>query len=183
MNDLSKEIDEIIQRFMENFGGLSHVQLNWKPDPETWSIAQNVEHLIVINESYFPIIDSVRQGTYKSPFTAKTGVMPWLFGKMLYKAVQPDRKMKVKTFPMWEPAKSDIPTDILDRFRKHQSELKNIIKSSENLVKRGAIISSPANKYIVFRLGKAFEIMVTHEERHLEQSKELYERMKSEAGS
>lgn len=181
MNNLSKEIDEITQRFMENFGGLSHEQLNWKPEPKTWSIAQNIQHLVVINESYFPIIDSVRKGTYKPPFTAKTGFMPWLFEGMLYKAVQPDRKMKVKTFPMWEPAKSDIPSGILDRFRKHQSELKNIIKSSEDLVKRGAIISSPANRYIVFRLGKAFEIMVTHEKRHFEQSKELYERMKNES--
>ncbi|WOD43598.1 hypothetical protein [Hwangdonia lutea] len=61
--------------------------MNWKPNAATWSIAQNMEHLIVINKSYFPVIDAVRKGNYKTPFTAKLVFLVSFFGKTVLKAV------------------------------------------------------------------------------------------------
>ncbi|BFP39607.1 DinB family protein [Flavobacteriaceae bacterium GF1] len=183
MENWGEQIDKNTQGFSEIFGGLTNAQLNWKPNSKTWSVAQNIEHLIVVNKCYFPVIDSIRKGTYKTPFLAKSGFMVSFFERMVLKAVQPDRKKKMKTFPIWEPAKSEIPIGILDRFKEHQSELKKMIENSEDLVEKGTIISSPANKNIVYKLGTAFDIIVNHEKRHLEQSKEVYERMKNEASS
>ncbi|NAS12141.1 DinB family protein [Poritiphilus flavus] len=180
MENRGEQIDKNTQGFMENFGGLSIEQLNWKPNPETWSIAQNIEHLIVVNKSYFPVIDSIRKGTYKTSFLAKFGFMVSFFEKTILKAVQADRKKKMRTFPIWEPAKSEIPPGILDRFKAHQAELKILFENSKDLVEKGTIISSPANKNIVYKLGTAFDIIVTHEKRHLAQSKEVYELMKNE---
>jgi hypothetical protein len=40
-------------------------------------------------------------------------------------------------------------------------------------LEKGTVISSPANKYIVYKLETAFDIIVAHEERHLEQAKEV----------
>ena len=170
----SAQIDQTTQNFIESFSGLNAVQLNWKPNPNTWSIAQNIDHIIVTNNSYFPDIASIRKGTYKPPFISKIGLIVSFFGNTVFKAVQPDRKKKVKTFSVWEPAKSEIPFGILDRFKDHQSELKNLIENSGDLVKQGVVISSPANKYIVYKLEKAFDIIVTHEQRHYEQAKEVY---------
>jgi hypothetical protein len=48
-----------------------------------------------------------------------------------------------------------------------------VIAHSQDLVEQGVVISSPANKYFVYKLGKAFEIVVTHEQRHFNQSKEV----------
>jgi len=53
MRDWNQHIDDITQKFIESFGELSSEQMNWKPDPNTWSIAQNIDHLIVINTYYF----------------------------------------------------------------------------------------------------------------------------------
>ena len=76
-----------------------------------------------------------------------------------------------------------IPNGILDRFKEHQSDLKKIIENSKDLVEKGRIISSPANKNIIYKLEIAFEIIVTHEKRHFEQSKEVLRLMKKEASS
>ncbi|WP_418604498.1 DinB family protein [Hwangdonia sp.] len=181
MENWIAQIDKTTQNFSETFGELSFEQLNWKPNAETWSISQNMEHLIVINESYFPVIDSIRKDTYKTPFLAKFGFLVSFFGKTVLKAVQPDRKKKMKTFTMWEPNESDIAIGILDRFRKHQSELKNIIQNSKDLIEKGTVISSPANKNIVYKLEKAFDIIVTHEQRHFEQALEVHQLMKKKA--
>ncbi len=67
--------------------------------------------------------------------------------------------------------------DILQQFEKHQSELKQQIAFCEKLIGKGAVISSPANKNIVYKLETAFDIIVSHEERHLEQAKEVLQQL------
>ena len=180
MINFEEQIDKTTQDFIETFGELSNKEINWKPDAETWSIAQNIDHLIVINETYFPLIDALKKGTYKLPFVAKIGFLVSFFGNFILKAAQPDRKNKMKTFSIWEPSKSNIPDGLLDKFKNHQLELKKIIKDSEELVNHGTIISSPSNKYIVYKLEKAFEIIVSHEQRHFEQAKEILNLLKQE---
>ncbi len=176
--DYANKIDSVTNGFKDKFGKLTAEQLNWKPNEQTWSIAQNMDHLIVINETYYPVIKSVRQGTYKLPFMGKIGFMVNFFGKFILNSVEPTRKKKIKTFPIWEPIKSNIAPDILNRFEKHQEELKQLISGSKDLVEKEVIISSPANKNIVYKLGTAFDIIVTHEQRHLEQAKEILAQLK-----
>jgi DinB superfamily len=166
-------IDSITQLFHERFQTLSEADLNWKPDGKTWSIAQNIDHLIKINLTYYPIIKSLRAGTYQLPWIGKFGFMVTFFGKVILKSVSPDRRKKMKTFPLWEPSRSNIEKDILHRFSQHQEELKALIQSSKDLLVKGAVISSPANKNIVYSLEAAFDIMVTHEQRHLQQATEV----------
>lgn len=169
----NEKIDSITNDFMREFRNLNSEQLNWKPDSDTWSIAQNIDHLIVINESYYPVIQSLRDRSFKLPFFGKLGFLVNFFGKFILKSVQPDRKRKMKTFPMWEPSKSEIDADILVRFQKHQTELKELIDNCKDLLESGTVISSPVNKNIVYPLETAFDIIVTHEQRHFEQAKEL----------
>lgn len=177
MTPWTAQIDSITASFKNTFEHLTTEQLNWKPDAKTWSIAQNIDHLLVINETYYPVIKAVREGTYQIPFIGKIGFMVNFFGKTILNSVQPDRKKKMKTFPLWEPSQSNIPGDILARFEKHQEELKQLITSSQDLVERQTVISSPVNKNIVYRIDTAFDIIVTHEQRHFEQAKEVLHKL------
>ena len=173
MKNFSIKLELITQIAVSQFGELTDERLNWKPNPNTWSIAQNLEHLIVVNETYYPVMDSLIAGTYKAPFIAKFGLIASLFGRIVIKAVQPDRQRKMKTFPIWEPSNNEIQGDILIRFEEHQSELMQKIENVKKFAAQGTIISSPANRNIVYKLETAFDIIVSHEERHLEQAKEI----------
>jgi hypothetical protein len=173
-----KEIDRITDDFQSTFAGLTPNELNWKPDLKTWSIAQNLDHIITVNESYYPVIDSVRKGTYKLPFLGRLGFMTRFFGNLIRNSVSPDRKRKSRTFSIWEPRVGDIDPGIVSRFQKHQKELKNYIENSRDLTEKGAVISSPANRMIVYKMDTAFEILIDHEKRHLNQARELLEMMK-----
>ncbi|MEX0772239.1 MAG: DinB family protein [Balneolales bacterium] len=166
------KIDSITDNFKQTFGKLSIEQLNWKPNEQIWSIAQNIDHIIVLNETYFPTIDSMQQGTYNAPFIGKAGFMVNFFGKMIFKSVQPDRKRKIKTFHIWEPTSSEVKADLLIRFGNHQANLKERISNCQDLLDKRAVISSPANKNIVYTLEIAFDIILAHEQRHFEQAKE-----------
>lgn len=170
-----RKIDWLTGEFKERFSDMQADELNRKPNADTWSIAENVQHLITVNESYFPIIEQMKQGKYKPPFLGKISFFVNFMGKAILKSVSPDNRKKMRTFPMWEPAAANVNGDIVSRFDKHQSALKDLIASSEEFINKGTVISSPANHNIVYTLSKAFEIMITHEERHLNQSVEAFE--------
>ncbi|MBL7818255.1 MAG: DinB family protein [Saprospiraceae bacterium] len=172
--DWERQINVITQDFKDSFGQLSASDLNWKPNTQTWSVAQNIDHLIVINKTYYPVIEQLRNGTYKLPFVAKLGFLTNFFGNFILKSVAADRRKKIKTFPIWEPSQSRISGDILLTFDKHQQELIAFFKSCEDLLSQNTIISSPANRVIVYPLSKAFNIIVEHEKRHLNQAKETW---------
>jgi hypothetical protein len=178
MPNWTTQIDRTTGAFREQFGSLTGAQLNWKPDPNTWSIAQNIDHLIVINETYFPLLEDMRAGRLPLPWYARVGFLVSFFGKMILKASDPNRKNKTKTFSIWEPTESKLPADILDRFAEHQEELKRQIEASAGFVEKGTVISSPANRNIVYKLETAFDIITAHELRHLEQAKEVLGIMK-----
>jgi len=179
MKNWTSTLGDISRQTLTEFGSLTSEQLNWKPNSNTWSIAQNLDHLIVVNETYYPVLASLKAGTYKTPFLAKIGFIVSFLGKTVLKAVQPDRKKKIKTFPIWEPTTSNIIGDILSRFQNHQNELIQKIEEAKELVENDTVISSPANRNIVYKLETAFDIIVSHEQRHLEQAKEILQLMKN----
>lgn len=166
----TSQIDQITGDFKQSFAGLTAEELNWQPNPGRWSIAQNMDHLIVVNSTYFTVVDNIRKGTYKVPFVGKLNFMVSFFGKLILNAVQPEAKRKTKTFPLWEPSQSNIGSDILDRFAKHQENLKKLIEGCADLLEKKTVISSPANRNIVYTLETAFDIIIAHERRHLQQA-------------
>lgn len=168
-----RQIDQTTQKAQDAFGTLATEALNRKPAPDAWSIAQCLDHLMVTNQTYWPVVQQLRAGTYRTPWHARFGFLTRFFGNIVLGSVQPDRRRKMKTFPIWEPAQSDLPGDIVARFVNHQNELKELIRSSEDLLAGGTVISSPANRIIVYKLATAFDVIVTHEERHLQQALEV----------
>ena len=173
MKTWKAQLETSTKEFIKNFGELTAEELHWKPNPSTWSIAENMVHLIQFNSSYFSQIEALQKGNYKIPFTGKFGGIVSYSGKTILKSVQPDRKKKIKTLSLWEPTHSKTSDALLELFEAHQIELQQVMDTCEHLLEKGAVISSPANKYIVYTLETAFEIIVAHEKRHLEQAKEI----------
>lgn len=168
-----QRIDKQTERVNSLFGKMSEIELYKKSNNKQWSIAENIQHLIVINNSYFPAIEGIRAGKQKFGFLSRFAFIRKFFGKTILAAVQPDRKKKMKTFPVWEPARIIAGENLIEIFVKHQETLKKLIRDSEDLLQKNTIIASPANKNIVYSLEDAFEIIVTHEERHVNQAAEL----------
>jgi hypothetical protein len=166
------QLDANTRAFEAAFGHLSSQTLNVKPTPDTWSIAQNLDHLIVINESYFPAFEALREGSYRAGWLAKVTPWVWLCGTIVLRASRPDRQNRMRTFNMWEPTESEISGDIIQRFVAHQETLKDWIRDLESALDRKAVIVSPASKRIVYRLKTAFDIITLHEQRHLAQAEE-----------
>lgn len=165
------------ESFQSTFGNLAPDLLNLKPNADSWSIAQIMEHLIITNESYYPLFGRIKASKNEVPWIGKLPFIPGVIGKMIADSLRPETKRKTKTFKIWEPQPSVIP-DILTRFEKHHLSLIQEIKTMEPYFNKGIVISSPVNKYVVYSLDKAIEIMIVHEQRHYQQACEVLLRIK-----
>ena len=166
-------LDAVTKQVETEFGSLSHAQLNWKLSAKEWSIAEGLAHLNLVNTSYEKVLSDATNGTSDMGFTSKFGFIVNFLGNMIYQSVEPTRTKKMKTFELWEPAQTNLPKTVIADFKKHQKAIKTLISESKPLLEKDVVIPSPANRYIVYKLRKAIEIIVAHEERHLKQALEV----------
>jgi hypothetical protein len=172
IQQLIQELDSITKEVQDSFGKKNHDELNWKSNPDRWSIAQNLDHLICINETYFPIFDALKNGIYSPPFLGKIRFITSFFGNMIYKMSSPEHTKPIKTMSIWEPSKSEIH-DVIQAFVQHQEQLKKNISGLEGCITSGSVIASPANPMIVYTLEQALNIIVVHEKRHILQARKV----------
>lgn len=175
MNNWKQEIQSLSDAYEKLAGALGPELMHTRPHPDQWSFSEILAHLIVINESYYPSFKALKTGTYRSPFLSKMGFMVSFMGKEILKSVQPQTPKKIKTFPIWEPEQLEETPDILNRFLQHQMELIQEFEACAVLLPQNPVLYSPASKMIFYHLGTAFEIILSHEKRHLLQAKRLTE--------
>ncbi len=173
LNHWFSRIDATTEQIQGLCGALTADQVNQKPNPDVWSIAQILDHIMTTNQSYFPMLDKLVLGELDLPLHGRLPFLRRFFGRFILNGVSPRREKKIRTFPVWEPATSQLPADIVARFGQHQARLKSRMEDALPPLEQGASIYSPASRMIVYSLADAFEIIVTHEERHLEQVKEV----------
>lgn len=175
LNKILNLIDSHTQEVNKTFGAINSLERGWRPDPTKWSINQHLEHLIVLNESYYPEFDRVQRGEHNSVFTSRMPGLPSLFGRMILSSSRPQNPRKMKTFSVWQPSISQSDNDVVLEFEKHHDQLKSTILKLEGQLSKGSIISSPANKWIVYPLDVALDIILAHEQRHIQHAIKLLE--------
>jgi hypothetical protein len=170
-----QEVDDISAEFKRQFSDLTIQELNRKPNAATWSVAENLEHIIAVNQTYFPVMEQLHAGKYKPHPLAKIPLYVNFMGNTLLKSVGPDRRKKMKTLPVWEPRTAAADPEILKKFIEHQEQLKQLMRRATPFVTKRTVISSPANRNILYTVDKAFDIILAHERRHFNQATEAME--------
>lgn len=164
--DLQTISDEVAKQF----GTLSTEQLNWKPNTDTWSIAQCLEHLIIINKAYFDTFDKIIKDEKEFSFWESLPVLPSFFGKMLIKQLQPSNTQKYKTVEQMLPSSSTLSDDIIEQFLAHQQQLINYVGQLNEVAHTKIILTSPVASFVTYNLADAMAIITIHEQRHYQQA-------------
>jgi hypothetical protein len=155
------------------FGALTAAQLNWKPSPQVWSIAQCLDHLMASNSTYMPIVELVLAGQKPTSIWQAVPLLPRMWGKLLIRQLSPENKRKTRTVRVFEPSSSPLGADIVARFVAHQQDMIRLIERTAQLDLEHIIITSPALGFVTYSLRDAYEIIVVHEQRHVLQAKRL----------
>ncbi len=163
-------IEGIARKTVDTFGKMTPAQLNYKPAPKSWSIAQCLEHLIITDKVYEPVLKKMLAGTHKPGFFAKRGIGADFFGNFLLQATAAYPDKKAKTIGIFKPSKSDISPDIIQKYRTHDRAWRELLKQFNGFDYENTYLSSPANALITLRLRDLLKLLANHKERHYHQA-------------
>jgi len=165
----TQKLSEITATVENEFGNLSEEKLNMKANPESWSIAQCIEHLIISNSKYFPAFEAVLSGKHKMTFWERNNPLTTYTGKQMVKTLGPVIVKKFQAPKLFLPSRSTIKTSIIKDFIQHQEKLCSLLKKLNTPQFEKIVITSPVAALLTLKLTDAMEILVAHEERHLNQ--------------
>jgi hypothetical protein len=156
------------------FGHLSAEQLNWKPDPQRWSIAQCLQHLITSNDMMLSKAQAALEG---SSATLWQGLSPLsgLFGRLLISSQGPIVGRKYMTSKEATPASSGLPADIVRRFADREHQLASWMRGVREEEAARAIMASPFVRFITYSVFDCCRLIAAHDQRHLGQARRVME--------
>lgn len=173
LSEFIASLDQVTADVQTTFGSLSKEQLNWKPSPEQWSIAQCLDHLITTNRPYFAELKEVTNPARRNTLWQSMPILPGLFGSLVANVVKPDAKRKIRAPAKFQPSSSSIDQSITRIFADTQKQLIDLMNTTSQLDLERIVISSPVTGLITYRLLDAYTIIANHEQRHLQQAKRV----------
>jgi hypothetical protein len=151
--------------------GLSDEQLAWSR-PDSWSIGQLFEHLVLYSDSYF----SKMRGRIFDPHAphrqaeAQVEWEPSLMGWMMVKRLRSPRSMPAAR--ALTPGQAQR-LEIVNGFIQRQATLTYLLRASAALHWNRELVVSPINPLIRMNVGDAFQVLIVHAQRHIGQMAQL----------
>jgi uncharacterized damage-inducible protein DinB len=167
------EIDKVTEKFIVSFGSLTESKLNYKPDPNVWSIAQNIAHLILLNNSYFQNFDEIKKGNHVLPSIEAMDEFVTDSLQTLRPYTREDRPKTANTWDIWQPSRENFGLEILKDFTNHQSIFKMHIEALQAFFPHPTFIKYPGEAELTFRLEDCINFLIEHENRHWTQAHEV----------
>lgn len=177
---LAPEIDDFRRRFEQLASEadalaapLSDGQFAWQPAPDSWSVAQCIDHLNVTARLYLPVLDegiadAIRRGLYSpGPYSYN-----WV-GRFLVYLVEPTTRVRAKAPKQFRPGPGRPRHEIMAGFRAYQVQYVDRLRQANGLDLARARVASPVARWIRMPLGSALAMMVAHERRHLAQAQRV----------
>lgn len=173
---LMNETKQLIQD-IESFQELSDEQLTWKSTEKTWSISECVEHL---NSANFYYLKQFKKAIELNKLPEQDKFKSGFFGNIMVKNMKPvfqeNKKvripMKMKTLGDFQPKKQDTAL-VFTTFFEQQNQFLSFLEQAKRMNLTKNSIRSAVGSILQFRLGDCFRFIVAHNQRHVEQAKNI----------
>lgn len=171
MPNKSEHIERSLERIADfkkrlQLLNLSEDEMQKKAEPKKWSGNEICEHLVVMWQSYKPQIE---QGLQKAKKYSGEEYKPGWFGSWFAKQNGPTEGKGMKTASIFEPSNYQSELTAVQRLIEVQDELSAYVNKMREVNINKTRVSSPASKFIRFKIGDAVEILLNHQDRHWQQ--------------
>jgi hypothetical protein len=164
--------DRTLARVIEVTHGLSEAQWRFKPAADRWSVADNLEHMVVVQERVLgPILERLAQSPAPPPDRDSR------FYDALVREKIPDRSIRVKGPDAVTPGGQMAPAEALERVARNYRRLAEAVETAPGL--RGHIMESAPIKIVTggqYDTLDGFQWLLAasaHDERHVRQILEI----------
>ncbi len=156
--------------------GLTDAQFNERPQPNYWSVAECLDHLVVIGSQTVPKLrDGIRRAEekgWRKPGPYRYG---WV-GNYFVKLTGPTddaRKRKFKAPKQYTPSSNHSISRIVKAFSGLQDELIETAVLANGVDLGRVKVPSPVTNLLKLSLGQWLTLLAGHQERHFLQAKDV----------
>jgi hypothetical protein len=143
------------------------------PRPNSWSVAECLQHLSLTSEAYIPLltkaIANLRGREKTSPYK-----LDW-WGRALKWTLEPPPRFRFATTKDFKPVEIGDENRVLGHFLRLQSEITKLVRDADGLDLNAVNIRSPFSSHVRYNVYSAFVLIVAHERRHLWQAQKALE--------
>lgn len=160
-----------IQNFAISLLDMEGEKLLKRPSEKSWNVLECVEHLNRYGGFYIPKIkDKIAENQSVAIENFKSG---WL-GNYFAKSMLSESK-KMNTFKAMNPLHFAVNKSVINTFIVQQEELLQLLNTAKTRNINKIKISTMISQFIKINLGDAFRFVIYHNQRHIEQIKEILE--------
>lgn len=150
---------------------LNDEQLFWTPSPDTWSIAQCLDHLAVTSREFDTyIVPALKRGRERWPVSSSVRYQPTWVGGWLIKQVVPETARKISAPKVFRPSESPRIENALEKFLSQQERFLQWVEAAKGIDFNKTRLRSPVTRFMRYSLADAFVVTVVHGWRHLAQA-------------
>jgi hypothetical protein len=178
--DIQQVLDEIeaADRAADTLtANLSEQQFHWQPDGGTsWSVAQCLEHLALINVVYG---DAVRSGVdaARSKGWTRTGPLtPGFFGRKFIASQEPPARRRIRAPTPARPGSQLSRAEILRRYHDAHARVKQTLRDAATIDANRATFANPFLKWVRVKVATGLKVIAAHDRRHLWQAEQVMRR-------
>ncbi len=160
-------------------------QFNWSPEPEKWSVAQCIQHLVIVNSDY---LDAFNTALGKG---GPKGTPPFNYGflgRWFIGMISPEMKRTMKTPAVMNPIvltpEGGFEQEaVMSDFRAACEGIIAVCQRAEGLDLTKIRVASPFMKMLKLQIGAFLEGNAGHCLRHLNQAQRVIEHPNFPAGN
>src|SRR5215831_12004146 len=172
LGEIQTAIADVAYDVRGTFGDLDERQLNWRPDPTRWSIAQCFDHLVRGNELLLAAAETALNAPPKTMWQ-RVPVLPTVYGWILIRSQSPHARGRYNAPVQARPTTSQIPGDILQRFVAQHDAAEEWTQGIDQRSAERAVMVSPFIDFVTYSVLDGLRLLVAHDRRHFEQARRV----------
>jgi hypothetical protein len=161
--------------------GLDEIQLNWKPSPKFWSIAQCLDHLVRANGDYLGGAVRAVQAAKPARGSASAPIEAAFLERLFLWVVEPPARLRVKSPKSGLPSASVDPAHARAELLRTHAEMRALIRQTGGLDLNRIVFPNPFFRLMPIRVGTALLMVPAHERRHIWQANNIRKALESHA--
>ncbi len=174
-------LEDLVRRTQKNILEAEYLNdfsleiLNQKPNSNSWSVLECLEHLNLYGDFYLPeMTKRIKASKHPSEKQFNSGLLGNYFANMMLPG---DKMKKMKTFSDKNPSGSTLDKSTIKRFIKQQEELLILLDRAKKVSLNKTKTSISISNFIKLKLGDTFRFVIYHNDRHMAQAKRVFETM------
>jgi hypothetical protein len=174
LQSLRDQIDAADRAGAAIAAAVSDEQFHWQPrDGRSWSIAQCLEHLAIMNKHYAAAVRTgVEDGRRRNLRRTGPGRSTF-FGRRFIESLEPPVKLKTKA-PKVGRSPQDKPRDeIVRSYHESHDIIRQLIDDAADVDLTRATFQNPFISVIRMRVITGFGVLAAHDRRHLWQAEQV----------